>query len=170
MKRIRCPKCETIIPFDETRYQPGSVLVFECTECHKQFKLRIPERTLPTETEDEETATPAALTVIENAFHFKQIIPLAKGDNVIGRYVKGSHLNAPIKTVDPSVDTTHCVITAKQTPAGDWKYLLRDARSITGTYYMDHILGPKEQVSLNEGDIITLGATTLIFREHCEEE
>jgi hypothetical protein len=33
---------------------------------------------------------------------------------------------------------------------------------------MDHILGPKEQVRLDDGDIITIGATTMIF--HLNEE
>ena len=42
MKRIRCPKCDEAILFDETQYEPGRSLVFECPECHKQFKLRIP--------------------------------------------------------------------------------------------------------------------------------
>ena len=168
MKRIRCPKCDTAILFDETRYESGRILVFECPECHKQFKLKIPERKEQA-TQEEAPATPATVTVIENAFHFKQVIHLVEGDNTFGRYVKGCKLNAPIKTVDPSVDTTHCIITARQTPQGAWKFLLRDARSITGTYYMDHILGPKEQVALSHGNIITLGATTMIFREHEEE-
>ena len=43
MKRIRCPKCDESILFDETKYEPGRVLVFECPECHKQFKIRIPQ-------------------------------------------------------------------------------------------------------------------------------
>ena len=30
-------------------------------------------------------------------------------------------------------------------------------------HYMDNILGPKEQVRLSAGDIITIGATTMIF-------
>ena len=43
MKRIRCPKCDEAILFDETKYEPGRILVFECPECHKQFKIRIPQ-------------------------------------------------------------------------------------------------------------------------------
>ena len=43
MKKIRCPKCDESILFDETQYEPGRILVFECPECHKQFKLRMPQ-------------------------------------------------------------------------------------------------------------------------------
>ena len=93
MKRIRCPKCDNLISFDETAYEPGRVLVFECTDCHKQFKIKIPEKKLEVE-EEEQEAAPAYLTVIENAFHFKQTLPLFLGENIIGRYVKGNKANA----------------------------------------------------------------------------
>lgn len=167
MKRIRCPKCDNAITFDETAYEPGRILVFECTDCHKQFKIKIPEK--KEVIEDEETPSlPAYVVVIENAFHYKQEIPLYEGENVFGRYVKGSKANAAIKTVDPSVDTTHCVITAKKNKDEEWNYLLKDARSNTGTFYMDNILGTKEQISLKDGDIITIGATTMIF--HLDNE
>lgn len=167
MKRIRCPKCDNAITFDETAYEPGRILVFECTDCHKQFKIKIPEK--KEVIEDEETPSlPAYVVVIENAFHYKQEIPLYEGENVFGRYVKGSKANAAIKTVDPSVDTTHCVITAKKNKDEEWSYLLKDARSNTGTFYMDNILGTKEQISLKDGDIITIGATTMIF--HLDNE
>lgn len=167
MKRIRCPKCDNAITFDETAYESGRILVFECTDCHKQFKIKIPEK--KEVIEDEETPSlPAYVVVIENAFHYKQEIPLYEGENVFGRYVKGSKANAAIKTVDPSVDTTHCVITAQKNKDEEWSYLLKDARSNTGTFYMDNILGTKEQISLKDGDIITIGATTMIF--HLDNE
>jgi hypothetical protein len=35
---------------------------------------------------------------------------------------------------------------------------------------MSEILGPKETVNMEDGGIITIGATTLIFREKKEEE
>ena len=169
MKRIRCPKCDNAITFDETQYEPGRILVFECSDCHKQFKIRIPERAIQEEEEEEALPTPGSLVVIENAFHFKQTIPLVEGENVIGRFVKGTKANAPIKTVDPSVDNTHCIITARQ-KGDEWQFLLRDARSTTGTVYMDRFLRPKEQALLGDSDIITIGATTMIFRLQSAEE
>jgi hypothetical protein len=111
-----------------------------------------------------------SIVVVENVFHYKQVLPLVMGDNVLGRYVKGTNINLPIETVDPSVDTTHCVVTAKIDKDGEWMFLLKDARSNTGTFYMDNILGPKEQVRLSAGDIITIGATTMIFHLNDEDE
>lgn len=167
MKRIRCPKCDESILFDETQYEPGRVLVFECPECHKQFKIRIPQpKPVENSGDDDETETPVLgkLVVLENAFHFKQEIPLHAGDNVVGRLVKGSNANAAIKTVDPSMDTTHCIITAKQQPDGTIKFTLRDAPSNTGTFLQNEILGDRDRVIINDGDIITIGATTMILR------
>ena len=41
MKRVRCPKCDNYIIFDETRYEAGQSLVFKCNECGKEFGIRI---------------------------------------------------------------------------------------------------------------------------------
>ena len=41
MKRVRCPKCDNYITFDETKYPTGQSLVFQCNECGKEFGIRI---------------------------------------------------------------------------------------------------------------------------------
>ena len=41
MKRVRCPKCDNYITFDETRYSAGQSLVFLCPDCGKEFGIRI---------------------------------------------------------------------------------------------------------------------------------
>lgn len=173
MKRIRCPKCDEAILFDETQYEAGRILVFECPECHKQFKIRIPQPKAPVEQtaeEDAEEQPLGKLVVLENAFHFKQEIPLYPGENVVGRLVKGSTNNAAIKTVDPSVDTTHCVVTAGRKKNGEAKFVLRDADSNTGTFFQNEVLSPKDRINLSDGDIITIGATTMILRVEGKEE
>lgn len=163
MKRIRCPKCDEPILFDENLYESGRVLVFECKACHKQFKLRLTKTPPP----EEENTQPVwgHLVVIENVFHLKQEIPLYEGDNVVGRHVKGTKANAAFKTVDPSVDTTHCVVNVRinkqtQQPV----FTLSDAMSNTGTFLMNNILDNKAKVIIQDGSIITIGATTMILR------
>lgn len=173
MKRIRCPKCDEAILFDETKYEPGRILVFECPECHKQFKIRIPQPKVaqPEDEADEpEETIYGKLVVLENAFHFKQEIPLYVGENIVGRLIKGSHANAAIKTVDPSMDTTHCIITVTPRADGTARFVLRDAPSNTGTFLQNEILGDRDRVNITEGDIITIGATTMILRVGNEEE
>ena len=41
MKRVRCPKCDNFITFDETKYKSGQRLVFQCPQCGKEFGIRI---------------------------------------------------------------------------------------------------------------------------------
>ena len=176
MKRIRCPKCDEPIIFDETQYAPGSALVFECPSCRKQFRLRIKPTAEPTmpvadsaDEEEEEREAVGSMLVVENAFHLKQEIPLYEGENVIGRHVPGTKANAAFKTVDPSVDTTHCIVSVNCSK-GEPVFTLRDAPSNTGTFIGDHLLRLKERVCLEDGDVVTIGATTLIFRQGDEEE
>ena len=89
MKRVRCPKCDHYITFDETQYEDGQSLVFECPECRKQFGIRIGasklRATRKEETVDENENDDAygSIVVVENVFHYKQVLPLKLGDNVI---------------------------------------------------------------------------------------
>lgn len=91
MKRIRCPKCENYLLFDETKYSEGQSLVFVCEHCGKQFSIRLGKTKMRApqkeERPDEEEFKDAfgSITVIENVFGFKQVLPLQEGDNVIGR-------------------------------------------------------------------------------------
>lgn len=47
---------------------------------------------------------------------------------------------------------------------GNKKFVLRDGPSGTGTFHMNELVGLKESVNVEDGAIITLGATTLILR------
>ena len=72
------------------------------------------------------------ITVIENVFGFKQILPLQEGDNVIGRRCVGTVINTPIESGDMSMDRRHCIINIKRNKQGKLIYTLRDAPSLTG--------------------------------------
>ena len=99
MKRIRCPKCENYLTFDETKYTEGQSLVFVCENCKKQFSIRLGKTKMkapqkeenPDETEYKEAF--GSITVIENVFGFKQVLPLQEGDNKIGRRCVGTVVN-----------------------------------------------------------------------------
>ena len=42
-------------------------------------------------------------------------------------------------------------------------YTLRDAPSLTGTFLMNEILGDKDRIRIEDGAIVTIGATTFIL-------
>ena len=176
MKRVRCPKCDNYITFDETKYTAGQSLVFQCTECGKQFGIRIGVSKLR-DTQKVENDTQAAdcesqfgtITVIENVFHYKQVIPLQMGDNVIGRYQKGNPINTPFETVDPSVDLNHCTLNISRDKKGQLKYTLRDNNSNTGTFVDNVEIPPRERRVIENGTLFTIGATSIILKTTEEE-
>ena len=176
MKRVRCPKCDNYITFDETKYEAGQSLVFKCDQCGREFGIRIGVSKLrntqreenPDEQENAEGC--GSIVVIENVFHFKQVLPLRMGNNVIGRYQKGNPINTAFETVDPSVDLNHCTINVSRDKRGQLRYTLMDNNSNTGTFVGDVELQPRERRIIEEGTLFTLGATSIILRTADVEE
>lgn len=173
MKRVRCPKCDHFIQFDETKYSDGQSLVFVCDNCQKQFGIRIGVsklRALQKEEnkgtnldEKEQNENVGTLVAVENVFGFRQEHPLHLGDNIVGRRNKGDEVDVPVETNDPSMDRRHCIVNVKRNKADNYIYTIRDNDSITGTFVMNEILGSKDRLRIEDGAIITLGATTLIL-------
>ena len=160
MKKVRCPKCENYLTFDETQYEEGQSLVFICEHCRKQFSIRIKKK-------GREEKQPAdqpcgSITVIENRFAYKQTFPLKEGNNLIGRRCIGTVVDIPIETSDMSMDRRHCIIHVKKN-AGKTTFTLRDNASLTGTFLQNELLGDKEQALLKDGSVVTIGATTFVL-------
>lgn len=183
MKRVRCPKCDSYTLFDETKYSDGQSLVFKCNECGKEFGIRIGVSKLRNTQKAEndemrrdngqrsaEEAPCGSIVVIENVFHYKQVIPLRMGDNVIGRYQKGNSINTAFETVDPSVDLNHCTITVSRDKHGQLRYTLSDNNSNTGTFVDNVELTPREKRIITDGSLFTLGATSILLRTNIEED
>ena len=182
MKRVRCPKCDNYITFDETKYSAGQSLVFKCDQCGKEFGIRIGVSKLRNTQKEEnaelnadgqrstDEAPCGCIVVIENVFHYKQVIPLHMGDNVIGRYQKGNPVNTPFETVDPSVDLNHCTLTVSRDKRGQLRYTLSDNNSNCGTFVGDVELQPRERRIIEDGTLFTLGATSIILRSADSQE
>ena len=170
MKRIRCPKCENYLLFDETKYSEGQSLVFVCEHCGKQFSIRLGKTKMRAPQKEERPGEGefkdafGSITVIENVFGFKQVLPLQEGDNVIGRRCVGTNINTPIETSDMSMDRRHCIINVKRNKQGKLVSTLQDAPSLTGTFLNNEILGDKDRIRIEDGAIVTIGATTFILR------
>ena len=147
MKRVRCPKCDNYIIFDETKYEEGQQLVFQCTECNKQFGIRIGVSKLHNRQKDENPD--------------EQANEEGCGS---GRYQKGNRINTPFETVDPSVDLTHCAINVSRNKRGQLQYVLRDLNSNTGTFVDNVELQQGERRIIEDGSLFTLGATSIILR------
>ena len=158
MKRVRCPKCDNYIIFDETKYSPGQSLVFKCNDCGKEFGIRIGVSKLKN-TQKAENAEMADDNGQQSANEAR-----------CGRYQKGNPINTAFETVDPSVDLNHCTLTVSRDKRGNLRYTLADNNSNTGTFVGDVELQPRERRIIEDGTLFTLGATSIILRTADVEE
>ena len=105
------------------------------------------------------------LVVVENAFHLRQEVPLFLGKNSVGRHVKARKLMQLSRRLTPVSIKPTDHITVSVNKNGAKKFVLRDGPSGTGTFHMNELVGLKESVNVEDGAIITIGATTLILRD-----
>ena len=161
MKQVICPKCDKAFTFDESRYDTSCNISFICPNCRKRFVMTLDE--IESAEGDGLDTSHGYITVLENAFGYRQEFPLHPGDNLIGRASKGTEVDIAIETTDMSMDRRHCIINIKRNKQGKLIYTLRDAPSLTGTFLMNEILGDKDRIRIEDGAIVTIGATTFIL-------
>ncbi len=167
MKQVLCPKCDKTFSFDETRYDASCNISFICPICRKRFVMTL-EEIEEQQGKDAQSAS-AYITVIENAFGYRQEYPLHPGDNIIGRASKGTPVDIAIETSDMSMDRRHCIINLKE-KGKTITLTLRDNPSLTGTFLRHEILADRDRALLRDGDVVTIGATTFIVHIPGEEE
>lgn len=178
MKRVRCPKCDEFITFDETKYDTSSTLIFTCPYCGKQFGIRLGTSKVRPRQDDENPEEDAkandkgcgSITVIENDYCYKQVLPLQMGDNTIGRYMKGNKISMPIETGDLTMDLLHCVINVSRNKRGQLKYVLRDGPSNHGTFVNGERMDSRERRALDNGTVFNIGVTTIILNTGDKDE
>ena len=112
MKQVICPKCGKTFSFDESRYDASCNISFICPACRKRFLRTLPE--IDACHKNDIDTSLGFITVLENAFGYRQEFPLHAGDNIIGRASKGTEVDIPIETSDMSMDRRHCIINVKE--------------------------------------------------------
>lgn len=170
MKKIFCPKCDEAIVLSDGKLQElrdaeHERLSIVCPSCTHQLRIRLKGSKSNDHSNSKHNDEPCYghIVVLENVFGYKQYFPLRKGLNHIGRRNKDTHTDIPIITGDPSMDRHHCIIKVSLTKKGKVLCSLADHDSRVGTFVAGDILGAKEWYNLNNGDVFTLGATSIIF-------
>ena len=173
MKKIFCPKCDTAIPLSREYLskliaQGEERISLVCPQCAHQLnlRLRLPQgQTKVAKQSRPDRPSVGHLVVLENVFGYKQLFPLFLGDNHIGRRNRDTQTDIPVITADPSMDRHHACIRVTEGKTGRLRYALSDDDSRVGTFVGGRILEPREWCYLESGDVITLGATSIIFSD-----
>lgn len=183
MKRVFCPKCDGSITISSeilSLANPKGILSLLCPHCHHQLRIRLVQKSdktkgtqLPNneqELEHEIDRSLGYIVVLENVFGYRQEFGLQEGNNGIGRRNKDSVVDIPVLTGDPSMGRHHCILHVKRRSNGTLSHTIEDDNSLVGTYVGGRLLDKKERCLLNDGDVITMGATSAIFytSEHKE--
>ncbi len=167
MKQIICPKCGKSFSFDESRYDHSCHISFICPTCRKRFVTTLAQID-EAQGNDADTSL-GYITILENAFGYRQEFPLHLGDNIIGRASKGTEVDIAIETSDMSMDRRHCIINVKE-KGGHPILTVRDNPSLTGTFLRNELLGDRERALLHDGDVVSIGAATFIVHIPGEED
>ena len=165
---ILCPHCttkiseETILANADCR---GKVAML-CPTCSESLRFRLRGATLEhlkaryAELAPEGEPVRAYLQLIANDFAYAALLPLYEGCNTIGSYNgRGTSVTTPIHSSDPSLGRNHCQITIES----DGQAIIQDLDSMTGTFVAGVEYLPDTFRELQSGDVITLGATSLIY-------
>lgn len=172
-KYIVCPYCKKRVELGLIRAamdKKGHVEM-PCPGCKRRLAFSLPsaQGKALEETKTEKGAelssqeVLAELRVVENIFGYAAVYPLFEGLNRVGRYNdKHTDLEVAIRSSDPSMDRNHTLITVTLTPEGT-EAIIMDDDSMTGTFVNIRELDPGERYTLVSGDVITLGATSIIY-------
>lgn len=174
MKVIHCPKCDKQIIISDEKMEQAKIdgkLAVVCGSCGRQIKARIKSSVNKT-TAGHDTRKGNVLgqiIVLENGFGYRQSFAIYEGANHIGRRNKDTDVDIPVLTGDPSMGRHHAVIKAETKADGTKRFAVKDDDSLVGTFVGGRILGKKEWAWIEPGEVITLGATSIILSDELPE-
>lgn len=170
---IICPYCGAKLKVELPNANLERVEHLVCEECHKPIALYAKkaqalihsDRAIKAiSLEDSSLDTGINLEFLENEFAPTQSLKVPEGKSILGRYNPKSTAQLQLMTSDPSMDRNHSIL--QLTKKGVLS--IQDNDSMTGTFVNGLELEPGEIRRLWDGDVLTLGATSVII--HLPEE
>lgn len=171
--KVKCPKCGKILRLpDSPKINAAS---FTCPVCKAKSRVadcqRIQdgsdaEATRYTasgqRTDETQIAGLAQLSQIGRLVDsYGRAYLLQVGSNTIGRKATTSTATVQIDTQDKTMSRSHAIIEVK----GSGMHILRNDANKNPSYLNGVLIGPSDQMVLNDGDCIKLGMTELTFRK-----
>lgn len=175
MEKTKCPYCRANIEVVAPSAKEHGAELNICPDCHKPIAVYSCRATSMQHSDRSVKAvvvTPSIdqdcdpwLEVVENQFTIRQDYPVPMGTSILGRQNKDSAADIQVFTADPSMSRNHIRLIRRR-----HNISVMDNESNTGTFVNGRLLARGEQVHLRDGDVLSLGALSVIVHMPSEEE
>jgi len=166
-KSVNCPVCKHKSPFTQfRRVEAGGVVAKKPeTPSGGNADVGATQRSAAPEG-DGNTQLPSWDNAVEpfvEVLSTGEVFPLRMGRNIIGRRSSASHANIQISTGDRMISREHIVIDVQASFALGNKYIVSLAKEqVNPTYVGQNLLGYRDAILLNNGDIIRLPGNVIV--------
>lgn len=179
--KIKCPTCGKILRLQDS--PTINTATFTCPVCKEKHVVgncqRLVEQPMPQQPTGEETqyagsgySSNGEETQIYSApksnvgsivDNLGRTYKLSLGINTIGRKASTSSATIQIDTTDRTMSRSHAVIEVRNA-GGQIVHIFKNGANKNPSYHKGSLVGPSDQMILNNGDNIKLGCTELTFR------
>lgn len=183
-KRVKCPGCNAVLEVKNTKGEAEKIIT--CPGCKAQLRVHFPP--IMDAVEVGAGHAPASGNTIiagHGAAHHGdteltkhqtahchpalllngQRFPLATGTNIVGRKAQSSTASVQLPTGDAYMSRQHIRITITPLPDGSVQAMLSNYKNMNPTSVNDQQLTNSDEIVLQSGYRIRMGATTVEYTE-----
>ena len=161
VKRIRCPKCGVVLDVRNSKGETEKT--FRCPKCGVGLRVSFARIT-----EDGHTTVYGgrnSITCRPRLIYGGEEYLLSEGRNVIGRKALSSTATTQIGTSDRYMSRQHAVVMVSALADGGMKAVLSGYQNKNEISVDGQTLEPGDEVRLMDGCRITMGNTTVTYRQ-----
>lgn len=183
--KVKCPSCGKVLILDDI---PNiDKMSFTCPACKGKYLVgncqRVVEKSQVTTGEETQivgynntssrkatqivgynnkvSAVAKAGTLVDS---FGRTYQLRFGINTIGRKANSSTATVQIDTSDRTMSRSHAVIEVRNA-GGQAIHILKNGANKNPSYHKGSLIGPADQMILNNGDLVKFGNTELTYKK-----
>lgn len=193
-KKFKCPGCNTVFLFDESKLKKELIKEHTCPKCKSQIKVKLEPLKEPVilsfinasigcgatqlggglsgatvlggiQSGETQLVVPSEKAVITPRLSFDgNDYSLQEGQNIVGRKASSSQATVQIETTDRYMSRQHISITISTLPDGSKKAVLSNYQNKNQTVINGKEITNTDVIRLIDGDKITMGHTTVEFK------
>ena len=186
-KRIKCPSCGVVLDVQNSKNE--AIKQITCPKCKAVLNVKFPPQQEPLEAKtflasSKPTTDNGATQLTDGSYAATQLAPsptkgnatakllyggdsykLEEGQNIVGRKGETSKATVQIATADRYMSRQHCSITVTTLPDGTKKAVLSNYQNKNLTTIDGQPIETDDTIRLTDGDSITMGHTTITFKQ-----